>query len=126
MKTSAAAALAMGFAVSGGLMAQPPAPVSTDPSLTVTHPAANPELAGASTASRQSEQLHMALAGTIAPGMQVKSPAGDVLGTVASIIPGDTDTSVKGYVVVAGSGGQATPVPYKTAATLVQHDSLVI
>ncbi|HVW70283.1 MAG TPA: hypothetical protein VHB68_15005 [Steroidobacteraceae bacterium] len=132
MKTTAAA-LVMGFAAAGSLMAQPQqaqAPMSTDPSLTVTHPTANPQptvnpqLAGESAASREREQLHMALAGTIAPGMQVKSPAGDVLGTVASIVPGDT--GVKGYVVVASSGGLATPVPYNTASALVQHDALVI
>lgn len=58
-------------------------------------------------------------------GMLVKSPSGDVLGTVASIIPSETNSS-DGFVVIAGARGVAIPLPYSTASSHVQHDALVV
>ena len=66
-----------------------------------------------------------AVGGNVEHGMVVKSPAGDILGTVASIVPGKSDKS-DGYVVVAGSGGAATPLPYSEASARVKHDALVV
>jgi hypothetical protein len=57
--------------------------------------------------------------------MVVKSPSGDVLGTVATVVPSDSNTS-EGYVVIAGAHGAATPVPYSTASSHVSHDALVV
>lgn len=63
--------------------------------------------------------------GNVESGMLVKSPTGDVLGTVASIVPSQTNSN-DGYVVVAGAGGAAIPVPYSTASTHVKQDTLVV
>lgn len=57
--------------------------------------------------------------------MLVKSPSGDILGTVATVIPSDSDSS-DGYVVIAGARGAATPLPYSTASSHVSHDALVV
>jgi hypothetical protein len=57
-------------------------------------------------------------------GMRVKSRSGDLLGTVASIVPGHSNS--EGYVVIANPQGIATPVPYGTASALVQHGALVV
>jgi hypothetical protein len=95
------------------------------PSTSVTTPTPNPELDGASTAQRR-DPLRMAAAsdGSVGAGMQVKSPSGDVLGRVASIVPSDTDK--EGYVVIADLQGIATPVPYRAASSMVQHNTLVV
>jgi len=66
-----------------------------------------------------------AVGGNVEHGMLVKSPSGDVLGTVASIVPGESNKS-EGYVVVAGPQGAATPLPYSQASARVKHDSLVV
>lgn len=63
--------------------------------------------------------------GNVESGMLVKSPSGDVLGTVASIVPSDTNSS-DGFVVIAGAKGAAIPLPYSTASSHVQHDALVV
>ena len=66
-----------------------------------------------------------AVGGNVAQGMLVKSPSGDVLGTVATIVPSESNSS-DGYVVIAGSRGAATPVPYSTASSHVSHDALIV
>ena len=63
--------------------------------------------------------------GNVESGMLVKSPSGDVLGTVVSIVPSDTNSS-DGFVVIAGAKGAAIPLPYSTASSHVQHDALVV
>ena len=95
------------------------------PSASVTTPTPNPELDGASTAQRH-DPLRMAAAsdGNVGSGMQVKSPSGDVLGRVASIVP--SDSNEEGYVVIADLQGIATPVPYRAASAMIQHDTLVV
>lgn len=69
--------------------------------------------------------LATALGGNVEHGMVVKSPSGDILGTVASIIPSESNIS-EGYVVIAGARGSATPLPYSTATAKVSHDTLVV
>jgi hypothetical protein len=95
------------------------------PSTSVTTPTPNPELDGASTAQRN-DPLRMAAAsgGNVDSGMQVKSPSGDVLGRVASIVP--SDSNKEGYVVIADLQGSATPVPYRAASAMVRHGTLVV
>jgi hypothetical protein len=56
--------------------------------------------------------------------MQVKSPSGDVLGRVASIVPSDSNRD--GYVVIADLQGVAVPVPYRAASAMVQNGTLVV
>ena len=63
--------------------------------------------------------------GSLEHGMVVKSPSGDILGTVATIIPSESNTS-EGYVVIAGARGAATPLPYSTATAKVSHAALVV
>ena len=95
------------------------------PSTSVTTPTPNPELDGASTAQRH-DPLRMAAAsaGDVDSGMQVKSPSGDLLGRVASIVP--SDSNKEGYVVIADLQGIATPVPYRAASGMIQHGTLVV
>jgi hypothetical protein len=88
-------------------------------------PTPNPELDGASSAPRRGTlRLVVASPGNIDSGMRVKSPSGDVLGTVASIIPANSHSG--GYVVIAGPEGAATPVPYGTASSMVRRDAIVL
>ena len=83
-------------------------------------------LAGAVCAQTH-DATHMAAAapGKVDSGMRVSSPSGDLLGTVASIIPGG-DSGKDGYVVIADLQGIAIPVPYRAASAMVQHDKLVV
>jgi hypothetical protein len=82
-------------------------------------------LDGASTVQRNGA-THMAAAspGKVDSGMRVRSSSGDLLGTVASIIPSDSGKDA--YVVIADLQGIATPVPYRAASAMVQHDMLVV
>ena len=70
-------------------------------------------------------QLPAPAGGNVEHGMVVKSPSGDILGMVATVIPSDSNSS-DGYVVIAGAHGAATPVPYSTASAHVSHDELVV
>jgi hypothetical protein len=90
-------------------------------------------IAGAAVAQSQAapdqsahDPLRMAAASgdNVGSGMQVKSPSGDVLGRVASIVP--SDSNKEGYVVIADLQGIATPVPYRAASAMIQHDTLVV
>jgi hypothetical protein len=114
-----------GAAVAQSQAAPNPLPPDT-PSASVTTPTPNPELDGASTAQRH-DPLRMAAAsgGNVGSGMQVKSPSGAVLGRVASIVPSDSNKE-GGYVVIADLQGRATPVPYRAASAMIQHDTLVV
>ena len=95
------------------------------PSADVKTPTPNPELDGASTVQRSGEfRMAAASPGNVATGMQVKSPSGDVLGTVASIVPGKS--SSEGYVVIATPKGAAKPVPYSTASSQVRNNAIVL
>ena len=96
------------------------------PSTSVTSPAVNPELDGASTAQRQSGPMAAAPAAKIATGMQVRSRSGELLGNVASIVPADRGANQDGYVVIANSSGIATPLPYSVARSMVQNSTLVV
>ena len=110
--------------LAGAAYAQSP-PGANTPSADVRNPTPNPELDGASTVQRSGEfRMAAASPGNVATGMQVKSPAGDVLGTVASIVPGKS--SSEGYVVIATPKGAAKPVPYSTASAQVRDNSVVL
>jgi hypothetical protein len=112
------------FCLAGAAYAQTPLGPNT-PSADVRTPTPNPELDGASTVQRSGEfRMAAASPGNVATGMQVKSPSGDVLGTVASIIPGKS--SSEGYVVIATPKGAAKPLPYSTASAQVRNNSLVL
>ncbi len=101
------------------------APAPNTPSTSVTHPTPNPELAGASTAPRRGPTRMAAVApGKIPAGMQVRSESGDLLGHVASTVPGESNH--EGYVVIASANGKATPVPYSAASAMVQNDTVVV
>lgn len=56
--------------------------------------------------------------------MEVKTPAGDSIGTVAAIVP-STSTGAR-YVVIASPTGSATAVPYAKASGMIRNDALVI
>lgn len=116
------------LSLSGAVCAQaqsPPQMAPDTPSASVTTPTPNPELDGASTAQRNgAPRMAAAAPGNVDSGMRVKSASGDLLGTVASIIPGESGK--EGYVVIADLQGIATPVPYRAASAMVQHDMLVV
>jgi hypothetical protein len=86
-------------------------------------PNANQDPSSAAT-PHQRGATRMAAAGTISSGMEVKTPSGSSIGTVASIIPGASSGS--GYVVIASPTGSATAVPYATASAMVRNDALVM
>lgn len=113
---------ALSFA--GAASAQTENPAPNGPSTSVTHPTANPELDGASTASRDTTRMAAASSATVSNGMQVRSESGELLGSVASIIPGDSRNDH--YVVVADLQGLATMMPYSTAAQMAHTDKLVV
>lgn len=112
--------------VAGAAYAQRPPEMAPDtPSPSVLNPTPNPELDGASTAPRDGRiRMVAASPGNIDSGMRVKSTSGDLLGTVASIIPGNSHN--EGYVVIANSEGVATPLPYGTASSMVRRDTIVL
>jgi hypothetical protein len=113
---------ALSFA--GAACAQTESAAPNGPSTSVTHPTANPELDGASTASRHNPRLAAASSPTVSNGMQVRSESGELLGSVASIIPADSRND--SYVVVADLQGLATMMPYSTATQMAQKDQLVV
>ena len=91
----------------------------------MTHPTANPGLDGASTAPRGAhERLATASESAVKNGMQVRSESGELLGRVASIIPGDARN--ESYVVVGDLQGLATLMPYETATAMTRRDALVV
>jgi hypothetical protein len=96
---------------------------ATSQSTQESTPDANPDPSSAAT-PHQRGATRMAAAGTISSGMEVKTPSGDSLGTVAAIIPGVSSGS--GYVVIASPPGSATAVPYATASAMVRNDALVM
>lgn len=109
----------------GAACAQTQTPAPNAPSTTVTHPTANPELDGASSASRTAdERVATASSSTVKNGMQVRSESGELLGRVASIIPGDARN--ESYVVVGDLQGLATMMPYETATAMTRHDKMVV
>lgn len=108
----------------GAAGAQTEQSVPNGPTTSVTHPSANPELDGASTASRAPTRMAAASSPAVANGMQVKSQSGDLLGSVSSIIPADSHNG--SYVVVADLQGLATMMPYSTASLMARNDKLVV
>jgi hypothetical protein len=66
----------------------------------------------------------LAEAGPISSGMEVKTPAGDSIGTVAAVIP--SNGSGTRYVVIASPTGSATAVPYDKASAMIRNDALVM
>lgn len=91
------------------------------------------EAKGASS-PHQRQATHMAAAGgsgEISAGTPVQTRSGESLGTVVDVLPagagGATGRSAdKGYVVVAGSGGSARPIPYAVASSMVENGKLVV
>jgi hypothetical protein len=127
MKTAYGLSVLVAFSLGGAAYAQKEPPPANAPSTSVMHPTPNPELDGASTAARQNPnptRMAVAAPGKIGTGMQVRSQAGDLLGNVASIVPGESNH--EGYVVVASPNGVATPLPYSTANAMVRKDTLVV
>jgi hypothetical protein len=109
----------------GAACAQTQTTAPNGPSTTVTHPTANPELDGASTASRNGdERVATASSPAVSDGMQVRSESGELLGRVSSIIPGDSRN--ESYVVVGDLQGLATIMPYETATAMTQHNKMVV
>jgi hypothetical protein len=86
---------------------------------------ANPDPSAASTPHQQSSTrlAETGPGGKVSSGMEVQSESGEPLGVVIDIIPGPSDAH---YVVIATPGGNATPVPYSTAKSMVRNDKLVI
>lgn len=112
------------LSLTGAVWAQPQL-APNEPSASVTTPTPNPELDGASTAQRHdATRTAAASTGKVDSGMRVRSASGDLLGTVASIIP--SESGKEAYVVIADLQGIATPVPYRTASSMVQHNMLVM
>ncbi len=131
MKTAYGLSVLAAFSLAGAAYAQkepaPGTPPVNTPSTSVMHPTPNPELDGASTAARQNPnptRMATAAPGKIGTGMQVRSESGDLLGNVASIVPGESNH--QGYVVVASSNGVATPLPYSTANAMVRNETMVV
>jgi len=58
--------------------------------------------------------------------MPVASASGQSLGSVASVVPGLDGKQSSGYVVVSGANGMSTPVPYRTANSMVRDGKLVL
>jgi hypothetical protein len=87
----------------------------------------NPNPTGASS-KHQRESTRMAEAGhaAVGTGMTVQTQTGQSLGTVVDVVPGRNGDTQSGYVVIAGSGGSATPVPYAAASAMVQNGSIVM
>lgn len=109
----------------GAASAQTQTTAPNGPSTTVTHPTANPELDGASSAPRAAnERVATASSSAVKNGMQVRSESGELLGKVASIIPGDARN--ESYVVVGDLQGLATMMPYETATAMTRHDKMVV
>jgi hypothetical protein len=57
--------------------------------------------------------------------MPVESSSGQSLGSVSSVVPGLNGQKSSGYVVVVVSG-VSTPVPYRTAHSMVRDGKLVL
>jgi hypothetical protein len=95
-----------------------------NPTTSVMKATPNPELNGASTASRSDAPRVASATRDVHDGMQVKSESGEVLGTVASVMP--ADSSNNSYVVIADQQKMATVMPYATASAMVQHQALVV
>jgi hypothetical protein len=62
----------------------------------------------------------------IASGMAVQSETGSRLGFVSHVVPGSNGAQEGGYVVIAGAGGTATPVPYGAASSMIKDGKIVI
>jgi hypothetical protein len=58
--------------------------------------------------------------------MPVESSSGQSLGSVSTVLPGLNGRQTSGYVVVSGSNGMSTPVPYRTANSMVRDGKLVL
>jgi hypothetical protein len=58
--------------------------------------------------------------------MPVQSTSGQPLGSVSSVVPGLNGQKSSGYVVVSGTHGMSTPVPYETAHSMVRDGKLVL
>lgn len=112
------------LSLAGAACAQTEGTAPNGPSTSVTHPTANPELDGASTAARAKPRMAATSSPAVSNGMQVRSESGELLGSVSSIIPGDSRDD--NYVVVADLQGLATMMPYSTATQMAQKDKLVV
>ena len=58
--------------------------------------------------------------------MPVATSSGQSLGSVSSVVPGLNGKQSSGYVVVSGANGMSTPVPYRTANSMVRDGKLVL
>ncbi|HXS26385.1 MAG TPA: hypothetical protein VN730_01835 [Steroidobacteraceae bacterium] len=62
-------------------------------------------------------------AGRVSSGMMVDDRSGQTLGTVADVVPAK---SAHRYVVVNGSDGRTTPVPYDVASSMMAAGKIVL
>jgi hypothetical protein len=83
----------------------------------------------AAASPHQDQSLRMAEAGSGGKSwsnMPVASPSGQSLGSVSSVVPGLNGHETSGYVVVSGPNGMSTPVPYRTANSMVRDGKLIL
>jgi hypothetical protein len=80
----------------------------------------------AAASPHQKSVTRLATANGVASGMAVQTESGQPLGFVVDVLPGSTGTQESGYVVIAGSGGAATPVPYAAASSMLKDGKIVI
>jgi hypothetical protein len=85
--------------------------------------------ATAAASPHQQQSLRMAEAGRGGPSwsnMPVETRSGQSLGSVSSVVPGMNGKTSSGYVLISGSNGMSTPVPYRTASSMVRNGKLIL
>jgi hypothetical protein len=83
----------------------------------------------AAASPHQNQSLRMAEAGAGGhswSNMPVETRSGQSLGSVSTTVPGLDGKESSGYVVVSGANGMSTPVPYRTASSMVRDGKLVL
>ncbi len=86
-------------------------------------PQENPNPTGAASPhQREVTRMASAAGGNIAPGMAVQDRSGRSLGEVSNVVT----SGGKQFVVVAGSGGTETPVPYRAAQRMIEGSKMII
>jgi hypothetical protein len=93
-----------------------------------TPPNANPGPTAAAS-PHQNRSLRMAAAGRGGQSwssMPVETRSGQSLGSVSNVVPGLNGKESSGYIVVSGAHGMSTPVPYRTASSMVRDGKLIL
>jgi len=87
---------------------------------------ASPDPAAAAS-PHQDSVTHVAAAnsaGALTAGMMVEDSSGQTLGSVGDVLPGKSGD--RGYVVITGSDGSSTPVPYRVASAMAKDGKIVL